>query len=343
MKEKKSYMSVLWIGLITIIVGILLLGLAGVNPFEAMGKFINGIFGNINGFFEIFVKATPLIFTGLGCAVAFRTGFFNIGAEGQFYMGAVAATFVALNFTQVPGPIRILIAIIAGFLSGGIWALIAAIFKAKFNISEIIVTIMLNYIAINFTGLAVRTFLMDPSGSVPQSARIESEAAFSLLMPPTRLNIGFIIAIAAVILVWILIQKTTIGYELKVVGMNQRAAKCNGISVMKNIIISAVLSGGLAGIAGVVEVLGIQKKLIEGISSDCGYTAVLIALLACNKPLGVFGVAIGFAAMQVGANSMQRQMGVTSSIVNILVGLVVLLILAKRLFENIKLKQHQEK
>ena len=333
MKEKKSYISVLWMTLITVIVGILLLVFAGANPFEAIGKFMNGMFGNMNGFIEIFVKATPLIFTGLGCAVAFKTGFFNIGAEGQFYMGAVAASFVALNFTGIPGPVRIILAMVAGFLCGGLWAFIAAVFKAKFNISEIIVTIMLNYIAINFTGLAVRTFLMDPSGSVPQSARIESEAAFRLLMPPTRLNMGFIIAVIAVILVWLLMQKTTIGYELKVVGMNQRAAKCNGISVMKNIIISAVLSGGLAGMAGVVEVLGIQKKLIEGISSDCGYTAVLIALLASNHPLGVLGASIGFAAMQVGANSMQRQMGVPSSIVNILVGLVVLLILAKNIFE----------
>lgn len=333
MKEKKSYISVLGIALTTIVVGILLLVLAGANPFDAMGKFINGIFGNMNGFVEIFVKATPLIFTGLGCAVAFKTGFFNIGAEGQFYMGAVAATFVAVNFTGVPGPMRIILAMVAGFLCGGLWAFIAAIFKAKFNISEIIVTIMLNYIAINFTGIAVRTFLMDPSGSVPQSARIESEAAFSLLMPPTRLNIGFIIAVVAVVIVWLLMQKTTTGYELKVVGMNQRAAKCNGISVMKNIVISAILSGGLAGMAGVVEVLGIQKKLLEGISSDCGYIAVLIALLASNNPLAVLGVAIGFAAMQVGANSMQRQMGVPSSIVNILVGLVVLLILAKKIFE----------
>ena len=314
---------------------------AGANPIEALNKFITGIFGNKNGFIEIFVKATPLIFTGLGCAVAFKTGFFNIGAEGQFYMGAVAATFVATTFTGVPGPIRILLSLVAGFLCGGLWAFIAAIFKAKFNISEIIVTIMLNYIAINFTGLAVRTFLMDPSGNVPQSARIEADAAFGLLMPPTRLNIGFLIAIGAVILVWLLIQKTTIGYELKVVGMNQRAAKCNGISVMKNILISAILSGGLAGMAGVVEVLGIQKKLLEGISSDCGYTAVLVALLASNHPLGVLGVAIGFAAMQVGANSMQRQMGVPSAIVNILVGLVVLLILAKKIFE-IKQKRKEK-
>ncbi|RGY98071.1 ABC transporter permease [Clostridium sp. AM58-1XD] len=338
MSQKKSYLSIVWIALITIAAGTLLIILSNASPLEAYQMFFKGIFGNMSNFCEIFVKATPLILTGLGCAVAFKTGFFNIGAEGQFYMGAVAAASVALGLTSVPGPARIILSMLAGFLCGGLWALIAAVFKAKFGISEIIVTIMLNYISINFMGIAVRTFLMDPAGSVPQSARIEASAAFKLLMPPTRLNMGFLIAIAAVVIVWILMEKTTVGYELKVVGSNRRAAKCSGISVMKNTIISAFLSGGLAGLAGVVEVLGIQKKLLEGISSDCGYTAVLVALLASNHPVGVFFSAVGFAAMQVGANSMQRQMGVPSAIVNILVGLVVLLVLGKKMFQLKKKK-----
>lgn len=333
MSRKQSYVSVIWIAFITVAMGTLLISLSNASPMEAYQMFFKGIFGNLSNFCEIFVKATPLILTGLGCAIAFKTGFFNIGAEGQFYMGAVAAASVALGLTSVPGPLRILLSLAAGFLCGGLWALIAAIFKAKFGISEIIVTIMLNYIAINFMGIAVRTFLMDPAGSVPQSARIESSAAFKLLMPPTRLNMGFIIAVAAVIIVWLLMEKTSAGYELKVVGANRRAAKCTGISVMKNTVLSAFLSGGLAGMAGVIEVLGIQKKLLEGISADCGYTAVLIALLASNHPIGVFFSAVGFAAMQVGANSMQRQMGVPSAIVNILVGLVVLLVLGKKMFQ----------
>lgn len=332
MSRKKQLLDILWIILITIAAGTLMMVLCGADPLEAYQLFFNGIFGNLSSFCEVFVKATPLILTGLGCAVAFRTGFFNIGAEGQFYMGAVAAAAVALNLTGVPGPARIILSMLAGFICGGIWALVAALFKAKFGISEIIVTIMLNYIAINFLGIAVRTFLMDPAGTVPQSARIESSAALKLLMPPTRLNAGIIIAVAAVIIVWIIMEKTKVGYEIKVVGFNKRAAKCSGISVMKNIILSAFLSGGLAGLAGVIEVIGIQKKLIEGISSDCGYTAVLIALIASNNPFGVLIAAVGFAAMQVGANSMQRQLGIPSAIVSILVGLVVLLVLGRKMF-----------
>lgn len=342
MKTKKHLLDIVWIVVLAIAATTLMMLLCHASPAEAYQMFFNGIFGNLSSFCEVFVKATPLILTGLGCAVAFKTGFFNIGAEGQFYVGAIAAAMIALNLTSVPGPARIVLSMLAGFLCGGVWALIAAIFKAKFGISEIIVTIMLNYIAINFLGIAVRTFLMDPEGTVPQSARIDSSAALGLLMPPARLNAGIIIAVAAVIIVWVLMEKTKVGYEIKVVGSNQRAAKCNGISVMKNIVISAFLSGGLAGLAGVIEVIGIQKKLLEGISSDCGYTAVLIALIASNHPIGVLIAAVGFAAMQVGVNSMQRQLSIPSAIVNILIGFVVLLILGRQVF-RLSFYRKQEK
>ncbi|WP_291236752.1 ABC transporter permease [Frisingicoccus sp.] len=333
--KKEKVIQGLVIALITIAVGTVLIMMSNANPAEAYANFFKGIFGNLNGFCEVFVKATPLIFTGLGCAVAFRTGFFNIGAEGQFYVGALTASMVALN---IQGAAGIVLALAAGFLAGGVWALIAAVFKAKLGISEIIVTIMLNYIAINLVGIAVRTFLMDPAGSVPQSAKFDSSVWLPQLLPPTRLHAGFILALVSVAVVWFLLEKTTVGYEIKVVGFNKRAAACNGISVMKNIVISAFLSGGLAGMAGVVEVLAIQKKLLEGISSNCGYTAVLIALMAGNHPVGVIVASVAMAAMQVGANTMQRQLGVPSAIVDILIGLVVLLILAKGLIRRKKVK-----
>lgn len=325
--------------LIAVFVWTVLIVLSDANPLEAYQMFFKGIFGNKNGFCEVFVKATPLILTGLGCAVAFRTGFFNIGAEGQFYVGALASAWVALNCTDVPGLLRILLAFAAGFLAGGLWALIAALFKAKLGISEIIVTIMLNYIAINLLGIAVRTFMMDPAGSIPQSAKLEESVTLVRFLRPTRIHTGIFVAIAAVFIIWFLLEKTTMGYGIKVVGFNKRAAACNGISVVKNIVISACLSGGLAGLAGVVEVLGVQRKLLEGISGGCGYTAILIALLASNHPVGVLFAAVGFAALEVGANSMQRQMGVPSAIVNFLIGLIVLLILGRELFHGKTMKK----
>ena len=337
--RKQTLLDVLTIFLLTLVISALLIVACGASPVEAAGLFVKGIFGTKSSFAEIFVKACPLILTGLGCAVAFRTGFFNIGAEGQFYVGALAATMVALDLPQVPGVVRIVLCFVAAFVCGGLWALIAAVFKTRFNISEIIVTIMLNYIVINFLGYAVRSFLMDPAGNVPQSAKIDQAVQLPNLITSTRFHAGIVLAFVLAAVVWFLMEKTTVGYELKAVGLNPRAAACNGVPVVRSIISSAFLSGGLAAIAGSIEVLAIQKKLMEGISADCGYTAVLIALVAFNRPLGVVAVAILYAAMEVGASSMQRQLGVPSAIVSILIGVVVVLILAKEMLRWYNLRK----
>lgn len=337
--RKHTLLDVLTILLLTLVISALLIVACGASPVEVAGLFVKGIFGTKSSFAEIFVKACPLILTGLGCAVAFRTGFFNIGAEGQFYVGALAATMVALGLPQVPGVVRIVLCFVAAFVCGGLWALIAAVFKTRFNISEIIVTIMLNYIVINFLGYAVRSFLMDPAGNVPQSAKIDQAVQLPNLITSTRFHAGIVLAFVLAAVVWFLMEKTTVGYELKAVGLNSRAAACNGVPVVRSIISSAFLSGGLAAIAGSIEVLAIQKKLMEGISADCGYTAVLIALVAFNRPLGVVAVAILYAAMEVGASSMQRQLGVPSAIVSILIGVVVVLILAKEMLRWYNLRK----
>jgi len=333
-EQKKIYrnLSDMFIILaLTLLLGTLLILMSKANPWDAYKLFITGVFGTRASFAEVFVKACPLILTGLGCGIAFRTGFFNIGAEGQFYVGSILATIISINLTALPGPLRIAIAIFAGFIGGGLWALIAAVLKARYNISEIIVTIMLNYIAINFLGYSVRSFLMDTNGNVPQSAKIDISGQLPIIIKSTRFHAGIMIALLCVVLVWILMDKTVFGYQLKAVGLNPRAATCNGLSTARNIVLSAILSGGLAAVAGAIEVLAIQKKLIEGISSNCGYTAVLIALVASNNPIGVLIVAIMYAMLQVGAGSMQRQLGVPSSIVNIIIGIVVVLILCKEL------------
>lgn len=307
----------------------LLIVASGASPLNAFGVFLKGIFGSKNSFCEVFVKGTPLILTGLACAVAFNTGFFNIGAEGQFYMGAAAAAAVALRCDFLPPAVRIVAAFIAGFLAGGIWSLIAAAMKLRFSISEIIVTIMLNYIAINFVGVAVRTFLQDPASGLPQSEKLAADMVLPRLLTGTRLHLGFIIAAVLVIVVWFILDKTTWGYEMRVVGLNPRAAQVNGISVAGGVIRASVLSGGLAGLAGVIEVMAIQKKLLEGFSADCGYTGVLIALLAANKPQWVPVAALIYAAAQVGAAAMQRTANVPSAMISILIGAVVISLLAR--------------
>ena len=332
MPRRQRALDILVIIILTLLIGCILILACGANPAEAFLLFIQGIFKNKSSMVEVLVKACPLILTALGCSVAYRTGFFTIGAEGQFYVGAMVTAMLSLNLTPVPGVPRIVLALAGGFIGGGLWALIAAVLKARFDISEIIITIMLNYIAIYFLGYAVRSFLMDPEGNVPQSAKIPQDGQLRIMFTGTRFHPGIIIAVLCVIAVWFLMTRMTVGYELKVVGLNQRAAAVNGISVMKNIILSAFLSGGFAALAGGIEVLAVQKKLLEGISAECGYTAVLIALIAGNHPLGVLAAAVVYAAVQTVAGSMQRQLGVPSSIVNILIGAVVILILAKDLF-----------
>ena len=185
----RAAMDAMKILMLTVLIGTVLIWLCGASPWEAYGLFFRGMFGTFSSFAEIFVKASPLILTSLGCAVAFQTGFFNIGAEGQFYVGAMGATAIALFLPGVSGFFRVLLALTTGFMLGGLWALIAAVLKARFNISEIIVTIMLNYIAISFLGYAVRSFLMDPAGNVPQSAKIAADVRLPLLIPSTRFHV----------------------------------------------------------------------------------------------------------------------------------------------------------
>lgn len=238
-KRTRGITDVLLILVITILAGTVLI-LAAAQADGSIRSFLPWNLWNTCRICRNFCKSMPrLILTGLGCAVAYRTGFFNIGAEGQFYVGAMATTMVALNWTAVPGIPRIILSLVIGFLAGGVWALIAAVCKAKFNISEIIVTIMLNYIAINFLGYAVRSFLMDPEGNVPQSAKIDKAVQLGTLIRATRFHAGILIAIICVLVVWFFLEKTTMGYELKAVGLNKRGSTCNGISVMKNIVLSA--------------------------------------------------------------------------------------------------------
>ena len=317
----------------TLLLSALLILVAGASPWLALQYFLYGIFGSLNGFMEILVKATPLIFIGLGISIAFRTGFFNIGGEGQFYMGALASAVVVILFPGLPGVVRVLAGIAVSFLAGGLWAFIPAYLKNRLGISETVNTIMFNYLAIMLVGISVRGFLKDPADYLPQSARIGPEASLPQLLPPTRFHLGFLLALVSVILVWFLMKHTTLGFEMRISGLNPRGAFCTGIPVQRSLLLSAVLSGGLAGMAGMNELLGVQHRLLEDLSGGNGYTAILIALLAGNNPLGVVLVSLCFAALQVGASTMQRQLDIPNALVSIITGFIVVLILGKNLIE----------
>jgi len=318
----------------TCLVATVLVIAVGSDITRAFNSFFAGIFGSFYSITEVLVRATPLMLAGLGVAVAFQARFFNIGAEGQLYMGAVAATWIGLYLPPLPIALHLTMGLVCGFLLGGLWALIPGFLKSQFQIPEVIITIMFNYIAINLVGILVRTVMANPESPLPMSARLPDNLYLPLLADPTRLHAGLVIALGCAVMVYFFLYKTTWGFELRAVGINPRACTCAGISVKKNIVVSSLVSGGLAGLAGSSEILGIHQRLMEGISPEFGYVAIIVALLGKNHPLGVVLAALGIAALQMGANTMQRRAGVPASISLIIMGLLVVLILGRRYFIN---------
>ncbi|MDR1194745.1 MAG: ABC transporter permease [Peptococcaceae bacterium] len=329
-KQFRAAISYAAIAVCSLLLAILLILLVGCDVGKAFYGFFNGILGSSYSVAEVFVKAAPLILAGLGVAVAFKSGFTNIGAEGQLYMGAVAFTATYVLCPGLPKAALLALGILAGFLAGGVWALIPGALKARFGISEVINTIMLNYIALGIVGILLQTALKDRAQYFPVSPTLDDGLGFSRLLKGTRLHSGILIALVCAVIVYFFIFKTSMGFRLRAVGMNPRACKCMGISVSAGLIVSSLLSGGLAGIAGVGEIAGLHHRLIGGISPSYGYLAIIVALLGGNHPLGVVIAATGIAALQVGALAMQRAANVPSAIASIIMGAVVLLILARK-------------
>ncbi len=316
--------------LIILSVSFLLIALVGSDISTSLVSFLKGIGGSSYAVAEVLVRATPLMLAALGVSVGFRTGFLNIGAEGQIYLGAIAITWLGMTFPSLPAPIMVLLSLVLGFLAGGFWAVIPGVLKAKFGLSEVINTIMLNYIAINLVGILVRTSLTDPTYPYPMSPMLPESTFFLQLLPPTRLHAGLLLALVCTLLIYLLMFRTTSGFCMRAVGLNSRACQCSGIGVKAYVIISSAISGGLGGLAGVSEIAGLHHRLIEGISPSYGYLAIIVSLLGRNHPVGIVFASLCIAALQVGSMSMQRASGVPTSIASIIMGLVVIMILSRR-------------
>ncbi len=319
----------LLVAVIVVLAAALFIRMVGSDVARAFTGFFRGAFGSLYGMSEVLVRATPLMLAGLGVSIGFSSGFFNIGAEGQLYMGATAAAAVGVFLPGLPAGLLLPLAILASLAAGAAWSAIPGLLKARFGLSEVINTIMFNYIAINIVGILVRTALKDPNYPLPMSPEMPDAMTLPTLIEGTRLHAGLLVGLAAAAVVFVLMRKTPIGFTMRVVGLNPRAARVAGISVSANIILASCLSGSLAGAAGAVEVAGIHHKLLEGISPGFGYMAIVVSLLGRNNPAGIVGAAMGIAVLQVGSMSMQRLAGVPTSISWILMGLLVLLILGR--------------
>jgi general nucleoside transport system permease protein len=307
------------------------------------GLYIGAIgnpFADINPISETLLRATPLIFAGLAVALGFRAGLFNIGAEGQIYIGALFATGVGIGFTDLPMFIHLPLAVLAGFVGGAIWGFIPGILKARTGAHEVITTIMLNYVSYLIIDLALRQpFYQLPGRSDPISKTILPSAQLPRLLPDflgdLRVHWGLILALAAAVAVWWLLFRSTKGFEFRAVGLNPSGARYAGMNISRTVVLAMMISGGLAGLAGASEMLGTNLRLTPNFSPHWGFDAIAIALLGASRPVGVVGAAILFGALRAGAAPMQVQTGIPVDLVVVIQGLVVLFIAAPALVRGI--------
>lgn len=278
---------------------------------------------------ESLATTTPYIFAGLAVAVSFRCGMFNVGVEGQIFLGAIFATYVGYAFTGLPAVLHITLAVLAGALGGAIWAAIPALLKARAGAHEVITTIMLNYVAYRLTDWLLAGPMQRPGSTNPISPIIAPTAELPTLLPePARFHIGFFIAIIIAFGVWWLLFRTTIGFEIRTVGANPDAARYSGMNVTRNLVLAMCLSGALAGLAGANQVLGLNHTLTSGISGGLGFDAIALALLGKSHPFGVVAASLLFGILRAGATKMQSVASIPTDLISIIQALVIAFIAA---------------
>ena len=318
--------------MMALIIGGLLIAGHGVNPFLAYGALIQGAFGSVNSLGETVARMCPLLLAGLAVTLAFQAGLWNIGAEGQLYLGALAATWGGLTFSGLPAYLLLPLMILGGFVGGAVWGAVPGLLKAKFGANEIINTIMMNFIAIYLIGYLLTGPLQEADKFFPRSDELTAAAQLPILLPRTRLHAGILLALLSAWGLSTFNRRTVLGYEFRVAGHSLEAARFGRIPVERNIVLAMVLSGGVAGLAGMVEIAGIHHLLLENISAEFGYTAIAVALLGRIHPLGVVVAAFLFAALDIGASTMQSRMKVPAHIVTVVQGLIVVFVVGRAFF-----------
>lgn len=316
-----------------------LIAAAGVNPLTAYGEMLRGALGSRLSVTEMLTRATPLILTGLAAAVAFRARLWNIGGEGQFFMGALVTAWVGHSL-GLPSIFAIPVLLIFGMAAGATLLAGPAFLRLRFGVDEVVTTLLLNFIVILFVGLMIEGPLRDPLAfGWPSSVPVDSDFRLPDLIARTRLHIGLLIAIAAAGIVWLILSRTVFGAETRAVGLSAPAATFAGISLPKNLIGVALFSGAMAGLAGSVEVLGVTASVTTTMSPGFGYAGIVVAMLAALHPAGVVVAAIFVATVFVGADAMSRATGVPSFIADVIVALCLLTMLVALLFTTYRVRK----
>jgi simple sugar transport system permease protein len=310
----------------------------GMSPLAVYGKMLTGAFGTRFGLTETLVKTIPLLLCGVGVSIAYRISFWNIGAEGQFLAGAMAATAVTIYLPDLPAAASLPLMTLAGIAAGGVWGLMTAVPRAYFQVNELITSLMLNYVALLLLDYVVFGPWRDPGGlnfpGSPMFTAAQSLPAFG----GTRLHFGLVFALAAVLLYAFLFRRTRWGYELRLIGSNPEAARNAGISLNRQMLLVMLASGGLAGLAGMAEVSGVAHRLMYGISPGYGYTAIIVAWIARLHPLGLVLSAFLFGGLIVGGYSVQT-IGLPSATSEMLQGAVLFFVIAGAALGRVRIRR----
>jgi len=321
----------------TLVISTLLLALAGAPVGRAFALLIEGAFGSRFALAETLTRATPLMLTGLACALAFRARFYNIGAEGQLYLGALAA--VAVSGFALPAPLLFPLMLLAAALAGGLWLLLSALLKSRLGVDEVVTTLLGNFIVLLFVSMMLDGPMKDPLAmGWPQSVALPPELEFSRLMERTRAHSGLLLALGLAVLLWLMQRYSKLGLSIRAVGASPQAARFLGLPSTKTLLITALISGALAGLAGAVEVAGRTSYVTLEMSTGYGYTGVVVAMLAALHPLRVILASLFIAAILVGADSMSRHLGVPNYLADVIVATALLSMLVASLFGQYRLR-----
>lgn len=312
-------------------IGAILIIMAGANPVQAYQSLITGSFGSVNAIAEVLVKSAPLVLASLGVTFAYKCNFINLGAEGQLTMGALFAFVVGFAFSGLNPILLFPLIAIAAFAGGVLIIALPAFLKAKLGVNEIILTLMMNYVSFWLISYFVMGPLKNPASGYPLTSLVPLAARFPIIMPGTRLHLGFLISILFVPLIYLILTKTSLGYRIGVVGNSVKAARYGGINVPRTILIVALISGGLAGLAGMNEVIGINYFLTSSYSPGYGWNAIIIAVISGLNPITVGVASVLFSAMITGAETMQRVAGVPVPLIFVIQALLVFFILGSKL------------
>lgn len=326
--------------LVTFVLTAALLGLVAANPFRAFyAMLIEPLSAPVSAL-EVLVKATPLLLTGGAVLFAFRGGYYNIGAEGQLYAGALAAAWIGQLplASALPSPLVIGLMLLGSFAAGMLWALAPALLRTRWNVDEVVTTLLLNAVMLYLISAILQGPWLDPVTFWPQSPLLAPAAQYPVLVAGSRVHLGLLVGLAVLAVLGWVITRTPFGLRLRAVGLNKQAAGFMGVNVRRTVLIAALVSGGIAGLAGMGEVAGIHHRLLEDISANAGYSGIVVATLGALNPIGAGLAGVFIALIQVGGQSVSQQMGVPTFLADVVQATLLLSTLALLLLAGYRLR-----